>query len=158
MFHVQQNIFIDAPVSACAAFLANPQNLPVIDRKVGEMDVLSMANDQAEVILRGRFAGFIPYDLKLNFAFKPEGGFVAKGKSGILRTFHTEFTLEPHGARTNVIHIESYDFLFSRIAEFFFRPTVERIVTEELTLMKGLVEMAKGTSENGPSAALPEKL
>lgn len=146
MFHVQQNIFVDAPVAACAAFLADPQNLPVIDRKVGEMDVLSLTPDSADVMLRGRFAGLIPYDLKLGFTFKPEGGFIAKGKSGILRAFHTEFTLEPHGVRTNVIHVESYDFIFSRIAEFFFRPTVERIVTEELTLMKGLVEMANPKS------------
>lgn len=148
MFHVRQNIFVDAPLSACAAFLADPQNLPVIDRKVGEMDVLNVTSSQAEVVLRGRFAGFIPYDLKLDFAFKPEGGFIAKGKSGILRAFHTEFTLEPSGNRTNVIHVESYDFIFNRIAEFFFRPTVERIVTEELTLMKGLVEMSSNPKSN----------
>lgn len=139
MFEVKQSITVAAPIEACAAFLAIPENLVTIDRKVRHMQTLPSKTGY-RLVLSGRFAGFLPYKLGLDLCFKSDGGFTASGKSGILKKFSTAFDLKKYSGGTLVSHVESYEFYGEFLARRFFHSEVRNVVDEELRRFKIFVE------------------
>ncbi len=134
MFSIKKTILVDASPERCAEALSDPIRLQRIDRKVDRMQAIAGSNPE-QIELHGRLAA-MPFRLRLTVDRKADGGFVVRGRAGLLREFEARFDLEATDGGTRITHTESYQFAFASVLERWIRPKFTTIVDEELDRLR----------------------